>query len=161
MQRSRGKCYRVFSGALVLLFNYKVFMTFTKQQFKQFYDKVGSEIGWDFSKVKYISEGVEWDFYDEVIKKSKKTDILLDIGTGGGEKILEIAKNFKSITAIDNSQVMIETANKNLSKSGLNNVNFTLMDADNISFPDNTFNIISCRHSVFNPFEVYRLLLKN
>jgi hypothetical protein len=54
-------------------------------EYKKFYDRVGKLNGWDFSKIKYISEGVKWNFYSEVTRRCKKSDILLDIGTGGGE----------------------------------------------------------------------------
>jgi hypothetical protein len=60
-------------------------MSLSKQQYKQFYDTVGSEIGWDFSKLKVTTEGEDWELYAEVQKISKRSDLLLDIGTGGGE----------------------------------------------------------------------------
>jgi len=133
-------------------------MSLTKQEFKEFYDKVGSEIGWDFSQVKYTSEGVGWEFYDEVVKRSSKTDKLLDIGTGGGEKVLKIAENFQLVAGIDVSDGMIKTARKNLLNSEVTNAGFFVMDAEKIQFPDRGFNIISCRHSDFSPTEIFRLL---
>ncbi|PIQ73594.1 SAM-dependent methyltransferase [Candidatus Roizmanbacteria bacterium CG11_big_fil_rev_8_21_14_0_20_36_8] len=135
-------------------------MSLTKQQFKEFYDKVGSKIGWDFSKVKHTSEGVKWELYDEVIKKCKKTDILLDIGTGGGEKVLKIAQNLQLVIGIDISDGMIDTARKNMLRSKVNNARFFVMDSESIKFPDNMFNIISCRHSDFSPTEVFRLVVQ-
>lgn len=135
-------------------------MNLTKQELKNFYDKVGSEIGWDFSKVRHTSEGVEWDLYDEVTKRCKKTDILLDVGTGGGERIIKIAQNLQLVIGIDVSDGMIDTAKKNLLRSKVNNARFFVMDGENIKFPDNIFNMISCRHSDFSPTETFRLLDK-
>ncbi|MBU1864020.1 MAG: class I SAM-dependent methyltransferase [Candidatus Omnitrophica bacterium] len=135
-------------------------MSLTKQEFKEFYDKVGSEIGWDFSKVRHTSEGVEWELYDEVIKRCKKPDILLDVGTGGGEKVLKIAQNLQLVIGIDISDGMIDTARKNLLRSEVKNARFFVMDGENIKFPDNMFNMISCRHSDFSPTETFRLLDK-
>ncbi len=128
--------------------------------YKQFYDKVGKSNGWDFSNVKCISEGIKWDFYREVTKACKKSDLLLDIGTGGGEAILSIADAALLLVGIDQSTGMIETAAKNLEKSGRANVRFLQMDAEKLNFPENFFNIVSCRHSVFHAKEIAKVLVK-
>jgi tRNA G46 methylase TrmB len=71
--------------------------------YEEFYNRVGAEIGWNFSQVKCVSEGVLWNFYDEVKKYCRKNHILLDIGTGGGEKVLEIASAVMLLIGIDKS----------------------------------------------------------
>lgn len=129
-----------------------------KKELKQFYEKVGSEIGWNFSNMRCLSEDVPWELYEEVTRACKKTDILLDVGTGGGEKVLEIAQRLQFIFGIDISNGMIETARKNLLCSMVENVRFFVMDAERITFPNEMFNIISCRHSDFSPTENFRLL---
>lgn len=128
-------------------------------EYKDFYNRVGKLNGWDFSKVKCISDGIKWDFYHEVTKRCKKSDILLDIGTGGGEALLSISEQATRLVGIDNSAGMIEKAKTNLHNSRRTNVNFILMDADKIIFPDDSFNIISCRHSPFYAAEVARVLV--
>ncbi|MBO8172811.1 MAG: class I SAM-dependent methyltransferase [Bacillaceae bacterium] len=128
--------------------------------YKEFYDKVGKINGWDFSKVKCISEGTKWDFYREVTKICKKSDILLDVGTGGGEAILSIAESALLLVGIDQSTGMIETATRNSAKSGISNVRFLKMDAKNLEFPDDFFNVVSCRHSEFFAKEIARVLIK-
>ncbi len=35
-------------------------------EYKNFYDRVGEINGWDFSKIKSTSIGVQWNFYEEV-----------------------------------------------------------------------------------------------
>ncbi len=134
-------------------------MTYTKQQYKKFFDKVGSRIGWDFSKCKYTATGVKWELYQEVVKKSQPDDLLLDIGTGGGERILKICQNFRLVIAIDHSLGMIQTAQKNLSKAKTKNCRFFHMDAEKLQFPDGMFDMVSCRHSDFLPAEIYRVLV--
>jgi ubiquinone/menaquinone biosynthesis C-methylase UbiE len=125
------------------------------------YNQVGKLIGWDFSNLKVDSFGKKWDFYEEVVKRSKKTDVLLDIGTGGGEKVLRIASSVFFLIGIDKSPEMIKTANKNLAKTYLNNVRFFQMDAKKIIFPDRFFNITSCRQAMFFPEELSRVLCDN
>ena len=52
---------------------------------------------------------------------------------------------------------MIQT-NKNLKNTNLKNVRFIQMDANNIIFPDYFFDVVTTRHCVFNPKEVFRIL---
>ncbi|MCP3793512.1 MULTISPECIES: class I SAM-dependent methyltransferase [Paenibacillus] len=129
-------------------------------EYKEFYNKIGKINGWNFSHVKCISEGVKWDFYNEVAKTCKKSDILLDIGTGGGEAILSIADSALLLVGIDHSTGMIETATKNSAESDIANVRFLQMDAENLNFPENFFNVISSRHSCFYAKEIAKVLVK-
>jgi len=130
----------------------------TNNNYKELYEKAGKRIGWDFSHLKTTKTGQGWDFFQKVLKKAKSNDLILDIGTGGGERILKIAKQFKSVYAIDHTQSMIDTAKKNLRKTKLDNVKFLLMDSKKLDFPDNYFDIVTNRHCDFNPTEVFRVL---
>lgn len=129
-----------------------------EKQYKAFYEKVGKLIGWDFSQVKTEKEGEKWDFLEEVLKISNPDSILLDIGTGGGEKVLEIADKFLFVIGIDHSKSMIKTANRNLSKSSNKNVTFVLMDSKELIFEDAFFDVVLSRHCDFYPKEVFRVL---
>jgi len=132
----------------------------TDDDYKNLYEKAGKRIGWDFSHLKTTEVGQGWDFYTEVLKKVKSTDSVLDIGTGGGERILKIAKHFKSVYGIDHSQSMVSTVKENLSKTKLKNVQFSMMDSSKLDFPNNSFDIVTDRHCDFNPSEVFRVLKK-
>lgn len=129
--------------------------------YKRFYDRVGKANGWDFSKLKVISEGVLWDFNEEVNKKSHQSHILLDLGTGGGENVLAMASLFQFLVGIDLSSDMIETAQNNLKKSNISNVRFSNMSTNEIKFPAGFFDIITCRHAPFNAMEVAKVLKEN
>lgn len=127
-------------------------------EYKDFYDKVGKRIGWDFSTMKCVSEGLPWDFYNEVTKVTKKSDLLLDIGTGGGEAILSIADSALLLVGIDHSTGMMETATKNAISSGIPNVRFLQMDAEQLDFPNHFFQVVSSRHSCLDPDEIAKVL---
>lgn len=131
-----------------------------ESEYKRFYDQVGKRNGWDFSKLQITSEGIKWDFYEEVLNRCKHTDVLLDIGTGGGESVLPLAPSLAFITGIDRSGPMVETANDNLEKSGLTNVEFLQMSADDLQFPVGFFDVVACRHAPFNSMEVAKVLKK-
>ncbi len=130
-------------------------------EYKNFYDKVGRLNGWDFSKLKVVTEGKQWDFYNAVTQICKKSDILLDIGCGGGEKMLSITDSALLLVGIDHSNGMMQTASANLQKSKKTNVRFIHMDAENLEFPSSFFNVVSCRHSGFYAKEVVNVLVKD
>ncbi|MBD3919528.1 class I SAM-dependent methyltransferase [Paenibacillus sp. PR3] len=131
-------------------------------QYKQFYEQVGRLNGWNFSHVKCTTKGVLWDFYGEVAARCGPSDILLDIGTGGGEALLTIADSALLLIGIDNAAGMLETANANIEQSGKSNVRLLPMDADqSLDFPDSFFNIVSNRHCSFLASEVCRVLCSN
>ncbi|WP_186577202.1 class I SAM-dependent methyltransferase [Aquibacillus kalidii] len=129
-----------------------------KLDYENFYDKVGKINGWDFSNIKSFSEGVRWELYEEVIKKCKVTDVLLDIGTGGGENILRIAPSLFFLIGIDLSSGMLETAQSNLNDSHAQNVKFFQMSSDDLTFPSGFFDIISNCHAPFCSTEVAKVL---
>lgn len=129
--------------------------------YKSFYDKVGKTNGWDFSKLKVRFEGALWDFNEEIKKKSRSSDILLDIGTGGGENLLTIASSFLFLTGIDLSYEMIGSAQTNLKKAGVSNVRFSQMSSDKLEFPAEYFDVVTCRHAPFSSIEVARVLKKD
>ncbi|MBD2870363.1 class I SAM-dependent methyltransferase [Paenibacillus arenilitoris] len=127
--------------------------------YRNFYERCGSLNGWDFSKVRSASEGAKWDFYHEVSQRCKKSDILLDIGTGGGEALLSITEAALLLVGIDSSVGMLEAANANLKSSRISNVRILQMDADKLDFPHEFFNVVSSRHAPINSEEVARVLV--
>ncbi|WP_427179833.1 class I SAM-dependent methyltransferase [Paenibacillus sp. TC-CSREp1] len=134
--------------------------------YEAFYERVGRQNGWDFSTMKVVSDTPDWDFYEEVIRCTQTSDLLLDIGTGGGEAVLSIAGHAHLLVGIDLAQSMIDTARRNLEKAAScsansSNVRFVQMDANHLQFPDEFFNTASCRHSVFSASEVYRVLAED
>ena len=127
-------------------------------EYKNFYDKVGKINGWDFSKLQVTTEGVKWDFYEEETKRCKSSDILLDVGTGGGENVLKIASSLLLLVGIDISSSMIETAQSNLRKANKLNVRIYQMSSDNLQFPTGFFDVISSCHAPFYASEVAKVL---
>ncbi|MFF1993668.1 class I SAM-dependent methyltransferase [Bacillus mycoides] len=129
-------------------------------EYKNFYDKVGRLNGWDFSKLKCETVGDIWDFYDEVKTRCKPADILLDVGTGGGENVLKIASSAASLIGVDNSNGMIKTAHFNLNKAGVQNVEFLQMDSEVLTFPHAHFDIASSCHAPFVASELAKVMKK-
>ena len=94
-------------------------------EFKR-YEDIGN---WDFSDIKYtIEQDNDWDFYKEISKYSKSNSLILDLGTGGGEKTLSQMPDVGMIIATDFSPKMIETANINKKNYPNKNIKFVIMD---------------------------------
>jgi len=120
--------------------------------------------GWDFS---YINERWDepnppWDYVSVVRSYLKDSDILLDMGTGGGEVLLSIGHPYENTYATEAYPPNFELCKKTLSPLGITVVQ-TLTDEnlqtdDILPFDDDKFNIIINRHESFDLSEVYRSL---
>lgn len=56
---------------------------------------------------------------------------------------------------------MINTANKNLIKSGIKNITFKVMDNLEMEVPDNYFDVVVARHTITDPKQIYKCLKNN
>ncbi len=77
---------------------------------------------------------------------------VLDIATGSGAVLLPLAKQLGSdghVTGIDLSEGILQEAKKNVAAQGLSSVSLRKMDAEQLDFPDQTFDAISCAFSIF------------
>lgn len=123
------------------------------------YEEIGN---WDFSDIEYtVEQDSNWDFYKEIAKYSKSNSLILDLGTGGGEKALSQMPNAGMIIATDFSPKMIETANINKKNYSNKNIKFVIMDNLNMNFPNNLFDIVSARHTIINAAQIYNCLANN
>ena len=121
-----------------------------------FYNNIAN---WDFSKIKYETEKItNWDMYEEVAKYTDDNSFCLDLGTGGGEKVLKKYPEVGMIIATDFSQEMINTAKSNL--KARKKIKFAKMNNLKINFPNEIFNLVSARHTIINAKEIYRVLEK-
>lgn len=124
-----------------------------------YYENIGN---WDFDKIKYKTEKqTNWDFYEKIKEYTNKDSICLDLGTGGGEKVLKYYPEVGKIYATDFSGEMIKTANENLKVYPNRNVEFLQMDNLNMTFPDKMFDLISARHTVIDAKQIYNTLKDN
>ncbi len=125
---------------------------------KEFYEEIKD---WDFSKFEIETESLtKWDLYELLNKLANKESKILDLGTGGGEKLLKSFPEAKEILGTDFSEEMIKTANNNLKLSGRKDVTFRMMDNLNMNVPDNYFDIVVARNTVTNPKQIYKCLKK-
>ena len=116
---------------------------------------------WNFDNINYISESLtNWELYDELKKVADYNSVVLDLGTGGGEKVIKYFPNCKQVIATDYSPEMIKTANENLIKSGRNDIVFKVMDNLKMNTEDEFFDIVVARHTPIDAKQIYKTLKK-
>ena len=72
-------------------------------------------------------------------------DLGLDIATGPGFTAFAIAPYCKTVIASDIADGMLKQARKIAADRNIKNVRFEIIDAQNIPYPDASFDIITCR----------------
>ena len=128
-----------------------------KKEF-EYYEKIKN---WSFNEFDIRQERLtNWDMYEELNKIATKDSKILDLGTGGGEKLLKYFPDCKKIVGTDFSPLMIETANKNLLLSGRKNISFKVMDNLAMDEPEKYYDIVVARNTVTDPVQIYKCLKK-
>lgn len=113
---------------------------------------------WDFSMFQIETEDLtDFDMYEMLKSITNKDSKVLDLGTGGGEKVLEKFPDCE-IVGTDFSKEMIKTANENLEKSGKKNITFRIMDNLNMDVEDESFDVVVARNTVTDPKQIYKAL---
>ena len=82
-------------------------------------------------------------------EKKKEELKILDIGTGPGFFPVILAEAGYKVTAVDYTQEMLDTAKKNAGKL-CEKIVFHKMDAQNLEFEDNTFDVVISRNLTWN-----------
>ncbi len=122
----------------------------------EFYEKIKN---WDFSMINYTEESLtDWDFYKIIKDNTEPSYKILDLGTGGGEKVINDFPVCQEILGTDFSEEMIKTANKNLKKSNRENISFRQMNNLYMDTPDNYFDIVVARHTCIDSKQIYKTL---
>ena len=129
-----------------------------KENELNYYEKIKE---WNFDKFQIESKTLtNWNLFKLIKKYSTKDSKILDLGTGGGEKLLKYFPKVTEILGTDFSKEMIETANKNLLKSRRKNISFRIMDNLKMDVPDEYFDIVVARNTVTNPKQIFKCLKK-
>ena len=69
----------------------------------------------------------------------------LDVATGGGHTANALAPLVRHVVAFDLTQKMLDAAKRFIQRNGHNNVEFVKGDAEDMSFDDGDFDIVTCR----------------
>lgn len=123
----------------------------------KYYEEIGN---WQFDQIKCKTENLtNWDFYQKIKENTNEKSLCLDLGTGGGEKLLRNYPDVGMIIGTDFSKNMIKTATENAKKYPNKKVRFTQMNNLKMAFPKETFDLISARHTIINAQQIYDCLI--
>lgn len=114
--------------------------------------------GWDFSSIQGRSheEALPWSYRDLVLENKKDQDILLDMGTGGGEFLLTLNHPFENTYITEAYEPNYQLCLKTLAPKG---IHVHKVSEDGIlPFESNLFDMTINRHEDFNLKEVHRVL---
>lgn len=102
---------------------------------------------------KNLADGWDGKWADELIRNFPKAEgralRILDIGTGPGFYAIILAARGYEVTAVDMSEGMLEQARNNAGELA-GKIRFRKMDAQELSFKDNEFDVIVTRNLTWN-----------
>ncbi len=90
----------------------------------------------------------------------RKDMIALDVGTGTGHTAMALAPHLKEVDAIDLTEAMMVEGRKLCAQRGIVNVHFMLGDAMRIPFPNEHFNIVTCRRAAHHFGDIKKALVE-
>lgn len=70
---------------------------------------------------------------------------VLDVATGAGHTAAAVAPSVAQVVAIDIAPAMLERTRELAAKRGLRNVTTEFMDVEALEFPDESFDVVTCR----------------
>lgn len=131
-----------------------------KRKLKEIWKKEEEKsfIGWDFSYLnnRIEEEQIPWDYKKIIYKYLDKNDLLLDMGTGGGEFLLTLNHPYHNTFVTESYLPNLELCKNKLGKLGIDVRNVTNDSA--LPFESGMFDIIINRHESYDINEVYRVL---
>jgi SAM-dependent methyltransferase len=127
-----------------------VFESYSQEALEQVLAGVRARRGWDFSGMSEARQSVPWEYREVVLRYLRPSDTVLDIGTGGGERLRDLAGAFGSGLGIDVDPAMVRHATEN---SAMPNLSFRV-GSDRLESVPETFDVIISRHAPFDPSAV-------
>ena len=116
--------------------------------------------GWDFSRhsENWKESPLTWDYVKTVQDYLKSEDLLLDMGTGGGEVLLTINHPYNLTYVTEAYPPNVELCQKTLAPLGIHVHQVYGGYNENLPFDDEMFDIVINRHESFDMKEIYRIL---
>jgi SAM-dependent methyltransferase len=114
--------------------------------------------GWDFSHLagRCDEEELSWDYVAAVRKHLATSSSLLDMGTGGGERLSSLCPLPQVVCATEAYAPNVPIAKKRLEPLGVKVVQLDSDDA--LPFDDGYFDLVINRHESFCAGEVFRVM---
>ena len=111
----------------------------------------------NYSQDNLFSNGHDLDIMLKQAHPNPST-VALDVATGAGHVAMKIAPFAKKVYAIDITPKMIALLQDSLDYKHIKNVEASVMHADNLEFPDDFFDIVTCRFATHHFTDVSKFL---
>src|SRR5699024_3662865 len=121
-------------------------------------------VGWDFSRLdgRLISDDPWWDFEADCRSAMTRAERILDLGTGGGERLRRLLDQIdvhgKSVVATEGWEPNVDVARDALSDCGVEVVWYDAERGERLPFSDGHFDLVMSRHEAIDASEVARVL---
>jgi SAM-dependent methyltransferase len=112
----------------------------------EFLAGVSTRRGWDFTGMNELRQPVPWDYLDVVPRYLRSSDAALDVGTGAGERLRDLAPCCGHGLGIDADPEMVRLAREN---PAAGNLSFRVCSEQLESVPQ-TFDVILDRYAPFD-----------
>jgi SAM-dependent methyltransferase len=117
--------------------------------------------GWDFSHLdgRNIEEAMPWDYMALAATRMQQSTSMLDMDTGGGERILALRAHWPAkVVATEGYAPNVILASERLSLFGATVVEVDSSNFAPLPFADDEFDLVLNRHGAFNAKELARIL---
>jgi SAM-dependent methyltransferase len=127
--------------------------------------------GWDFSWLgsRRVTSPLPWDYESALLRHARGSPDLLDLGTGGGERLAALSHRPPHTVATESWEPNVDVARARLGPLGVTVVRVEAAP-DNVEqerdekrgrlpFPSESFHLVACRHEAFVATEVARVLV--
>jgi hypothetical protein len=118
-------------------------------------------VGWDFSYLdgRVLREEPPWSYPERATKQMQQSSSMLDMGTGGGERLLAMQASWPSkVVVTEEYEPNVVIARERLGPLGVLVEKVRLTWDDPMPFTDQEFDLVINRHAGFNCEEVVRVL---
>lgn len=117
--------------------------------------------GWDFSYIedRFVTAPLTWSYSSKILPVIRKSNSVLDMGTGGGEFFSSLKPLPKISYATESYGPNFPIAKKRLEPLGVKVIKPE--NDENLPFENNFFDLIINRHEYYSENEVFRILKQN
>lgn len=111
----------------------------------------------DYSKARLFANGEDLPWLVEAAAPEPH-QVALDIGTAAGHTAFALAPFVRHVIGLDITPEMIEIARSNARERGLHNFEGVVADAENLPYPDATFDVVACRYTAHHFHDPTRVI---